>query len=126
MRAVDTNVVVRLIIRDDPRQADAADAFIANGAWMSHLALAEAAWVLRSVYNLSPTEVAEAIGMLLQHESLVMQDSDVVAAALEHFRKRPSLGFSDCMMLEIARKAGHAPMGTFDRALSKLPNTTRL
>ena len=44
----------------------------------------------------------------------------VVAAALVHYRNRPSLGFSDCLVLEIARKAGHVPMGTFDRTLAKL------
>jgi predicted nucleic acid-binding protein len=43
-----------------------------------------------------------------------------VAAALEQYRKRPTLGFSDCLILETARKAGHLPLGTFDRNLSKL------
>lgn len=126
MRAADTNVLVRIIIRDDARQVDAAEAFIAQGAWVSHLALVEAAWVLDTAYDLSAAKITEAIAMLLQHESFALQDPDVVAAALEHFRKRPSLGFSDCMMLEIARKAGHKPLGTFDRALAKLPDTMRL
>jgi predicted nucleic acid-binding protein len=43
-----------------------------------------------------------------------------VTAALEQFRKRPALGFSDCLVLEISRKAGHLPLGTFDRNLAKL------
>jgi predicted nucleic-acid-binding protein len=42
MRAVDTNVLVRLITRDDARQAASADAFVEKGAWVSVLALAEA------------------------------------------------------------------------------------
>jgi hypothetical protein len=41
-------------------------------------------------------------------------------AKLEKFRKRPAIGFSDCMMLEVARKAGHLPLRTFDRILGKL------
>jgi predicted nucleic acid-binding protein len=57
---------------------------------------------------------------LLNHEHFALQDSEVVAHALAQFRTRPAIGFSDCMALEIARKAGHLPLGTFDRALAKL------
>jgi predicted nucleic-acid-binding protein len=64
--------------------------------------------------------------MLLNHERLTVQDLDAVQRALEHFRARPVLGFSGCLVLEIARKAGHLPLGTFDRALSKLEGTQRL
>jgi predicted nucleic-acid-binding protein len=54
MRAVDTNVLVRIIARDDPRQTGAAEAFVADGAWLSHVVLAELAWVLESVYDSRP------------------------------------------------------------------------
>jgi len=64
--------------------------------------------------------------MLLNHETLSLQDPDVVAAALEHYRRKPSLGFSDCLVLEIARKAGHLPLGTFDKHLGKLDSSERL
>jgi predicted nucleic-acid-binding protein len=126
MRAVDTNVLVRLVTRDDAKQVAAAEAFVANGAWVSHLVLAEAMWVLASVYDLEPAAIATAVEMLLNHKDLVLQDSDVVAAALEHFRKRPRLGFSDCLVLEVARKAGHLPLGTFDRDLGKLEGAQKL
>jgi predicted nucleic-acid-binding protein len=120
MRAVDTNVLVRLLVRDDPAQAVAAEAFIAAGAWVSHLVLAEALWVLDAVYERTSPQIATAIDLLLNHESLTLQDADVVASALEAFRTRPSLGFSDCLVLEIARKAGHLPVGTFDKSFAKL------
>jgi predicted nucleic-acid-binding protein len=123
MRAIDTNLLVRLIARDDVRQAAAAEAFVERGAWVSHLALAEMTWVLSAVYERNAADIAAAIEMLLNHKSLTLQDSDVVTAALEHFRKHPAIGFSDCMLLEIARKAGHLPLGTFDRKLVKLPDT---
>lgn len=126
MRAVDTNVLVRLVTRDDAKQVAAAEAFVANGAWVSHLVLAESMWVLASVYDLEPAAIATAIEMLLNHKDLVLQDSDVVVAALGHFRKRPRLGFSDCLVLEVARKAGHSPLGTFDRDLGKLEGAQRL
>ena len=50
----------------------------------------------------------------------------MVGAALAHFQQRPALGFSDCLILEIARKAGHLPLGTFDRGLAKLPDAQKL
>ena len=83
-------------------------------------------WVLASVYELGPEKIATAIEMFLQHRDLTVQDADTVEAALEHFRKRPALGFSDCLILEVARKAGHLPLGTFDRNLGKLEGTQRL
>lgn len=126
MRAVDTNILVRLVTRDDARQTEAAEAFVAAGAWVPQLVLVEAMWVLASVYDLGSEKIATAIELLLNHESLTIQDADVVTAALKSFRERPALGFSDCLILEIARKAGHLPLGTFDRNLSKLEGTHRL
>jgi len=126
VRAVDTNVLVRLITRDDHKQVAAAERFVAAGAWVAHLVLAEATWVLSSVNDRRPAEIATAIEMLLQHEHLTMQEPETVAAALDDFRSRPSSGFSDCLVLEIARKAGHVPLGTFDRDLSKMDGTQRL
>lgn len=126
MRSVDTNVLVRLVTRDDPKQVAAAEAFVARGAWVPQLVLAEATWVLTSVYDRSPENVATAIEMLLNHEHLTIQDSETVAAAVAVFRRRPALGFSDCLVLEVARKAGHLPLGTFDRDFSKLAGVERL
>jgi predicted nucleic-acid-binding protein len=126
MRAVDTNVLVRLATRDDARQTAAAEAFIAAGAWVSHLVLVEATWVLASVYDLGPKKIATAVEVLLQHRDLTIQDADTVEAALEQFRKRPALGFSDCLILKVARKAGHLPLGTFDRDLGKLEGAQKL
>ncbi|HYM26168.1 MAG TPA: type II toxin-antitoxin system VapC family toxin [Vicinamibacterales bacterium] len=125
MRAVDTNVLVRLIVRDDERQA-AAEAFVAPGAWVPHVALVECAWVLHAVYDRTSSEIANAIERLLDHRELTLQDPDTVAAAVDAFRRRPAVGFSDCLLLEIARKAGHLPLGTFDRDLGRLDGAQRL
>lgn len=126
MRAVDANVLVRLVTRDEPQQVAAAEAFIRTGAWVSHLALAEATWVLSAVYERDAGTVAAAIEMLLNHKELTLEAPDVVASALDRFRTRPALGFPDCLMLEVARKAGHLPLGTFDRNLGKLEGAERL
>lgn len=126
MRAVDTNVLVRLITRDDARQVAAADTFVERGAWVSHLSVVEATWVLASVYECDADAIATAVEMLLSHEHLTIQDPEVVAAAVAQFRQRPRIGFSDCLMVEVARKAGHLPLGTFDRDLAKIDGAHRL
>jgi predicted nucleic-acid-binding protein len=126
MLAVDTNILVRLIVRDDAVQARTAELAVAKGAWISHLVLAETLWVLDAVYDLSREKIATAVDMLLNHEVITVQDADVIQLALEHFRVRGGIDFSDCLVLEIARKAGHLPVATFDRDFAKLEGVQRL
>ena len=126
MRAADTNVLVRLAVRDDAAQLAAARAFVAGGVWASQLVLAETAWVLQASYAFDDAELVTALEVLLNHVGLVVQDADVALAALTLFRKRPALGFADCLILETARKAGHLPLGTFDRELGKIDGARRL
>lgn len=126
MRAIDTNVLVRLMTRDDARQVASAEAFVSKGAWVPQLAITEATWVLASVYDCAPGDIATAVEMLLSHEHLTVQEEETVAAAVEQFRQTPEVGFSDCLMLAIARKAGHLPLGTFDRGLGKIDGSQRL
>jgi predicted nucleic-acid-binding protein len=126
VRAVDTNILVRLLARDEPRQLAAAERFVAGGAWVSHLVLVETTWVLDAVYARTGEQIAVAIAMLLDHEQLTVQDENAVRLALEHYQRKPALGFSDCLLLEIARQAGHLPLVTFDRQLGQLPGAQRL
>jgi predicted nucleic-acid-binding protein len=112
VRSVDTNVLVRLITRDDVKQVAAARL--------------ERRWVLASVYDRDAKAIVTAVEMLLNHQHLTLQDSDAVAAAVERLRRRPATGFSDCLMLEVARKAGHLPLGAFDRDLGRLDGAQKL
>ncbi len=96
MRAVDTNLVVRLLVP------------------------VETARVLDAVHERSAEQIAIAVEMLLNHKKLTVQVAEVVASALEHYRSRPALGFSDCLVVEVVRKAGHLPLGAFGRDLAKL------
>lgn len=126
MRAVDTNVVVRLLIRDDRAQTESAERFIAPGAWVPTVALAEAIWVLATVYEMDAAAIAKTIEMILMHRQLVLENAGVVTAALEAFRSKPRLGFTDCLIAETARQAGHQPLGTFDKNLSELDGVQKL
>ena len=126
MRAVDTNVLVRLIAQDDDRQRSAAEAFVSSGAWVSHLVLAETVWVLDSVYGLTRSELISVIEMLQDHEYVMLEEPHVIFAALTNYKQKPSFAFTDCLILEIARKAGQIPLGTFDKNLAKLDGAERL
>jgi predicted nucleic-acid-binding protein len=126
MRAADTNLLVRLVARDESAQVAKAESFVFGGAWVSHLVLAETIWVLARGYRLDPTSIAQVIEMLLSHRDLVLEQPETVSAALAVFRARPKLGFVDCLVLEIARKAGHLPLGTFDRELGKVDGAERV
>ena len=101
MRAIDTNVLVRLLARDDPGQLASAEAFVQAGAWVSLLVLMETVWVLDSVYRIKPGPLAHGVEMLLDHNQMVVQDANLVKVALEKYRKHLELGFSDCLILEV-------------------------
>ena len=126
MRAVDTNVLIRLITGDDPKQASAAEVFVDSGGWVSHLVLVEMTWVLNTVYGHSAASIASAVELLLNHAHLTVQDADVVAAALAGYRRQARVDFFDHLLLEVARKAGHLPMGTFDHQFGRLSGVHKI
>jgi predicted nucleic-acid-binding protein len=120
MRAVDTNVVVRLFTEDDPDQAQRAREFMRAGTWISHVVLVETIWVLQSVYSRTRDDVKHAVEMLLSNESITLQEPEVVAAALGLFTEHRMVSFSDCLVLTLARKTGNLPLGTFDAKLARI------
>lgn len=126
MRAIDTHVLVRLWVRDEAAQVAAAEAYVAGGAWVSQLVLAEACWVVAAVYGWRRSDIAQAVAMVLQHRDLALQDASAVARALELFQASGGVEFPDCLVLEVARAHGHAPLGTFDQKLGALPGAIRL
>lgn len=126
MRAVDTNVLVRLFVANDPKQTAWAKNFIGAGAWISHLVLAETIWVLTSFYAMERKRIVLAVETLLSNNLLTVQDRETVADALLLFRSKRGVDFSDCLILTTARRHGHAPLGTFDAKLARLDGTQRI
>jgi predicted nucleic-acid-binding protein len=128
MRAIDTNVLVRVLTGDDAAQSGTAAAFIqAEGpAWVSHVVLVETIWVLESVYERSKAQLVEALHRILDNRELAVEDTAVACAALDRYQGRGKLDFGDCLILEIARKAGHLPLATFDKALGRTPGAYQL
>ncbi len=121
MRSVDTNVLVRALTGDDPVQSPAARAFIQEHGpvWVAQVVLIETIWVLESVYGCGKPQLVEALKRIIDNKDLALEDPLVVRAGLELYQATTKVGFSDCVVLEKARSAGHLPLATFDKALGK-------
>src|SRR5437762_1879858 len=83
--------------------------FVKPGAWVSLLVLQETLWVLERGYELNRNQQVLVLEMLLEHESVALESPEVVRAALVHFRAATRADFSDCLLVEVARKVGHLP-----------------
>jgi predicted nucleic-acid-binding protein len=121
VRTLDTNVVVRLLIGDDPRQTPIAErAFLAaiasGGVYLPDVVLAEVAWVLRG-YVLARQTRYELMERLVRSRGVVVDDIDAVIDALEHFRQGGDL--ADQLILARAARAGALPVLSFDQRLSR-------
>jgi predicted nucleic-acid-binding protein len=127
MAAADTNVLLRLLLEDDVEQARAARSFQRAHAplFVSHVVLAELAWVLAAGYRFPRDRLHALLEMLLDADGFALQDPNVVQVALAHHRAS-SAGFSDCLILAITQSAAAAPLGTFDRKLGRLEGARRI
>lgn len=116
MTAVDTNVLVRFLVRDDAKQAArAALLFRRDEIWVAKTVLLETDWVLRSLYGFSPENVIGALRRLAGLATVLLEDELVVARAL-HWAAE-GLDFADALHLASAAKAKR--FATFDRKLAK-------
>jgi len=116
MLAVDTNVVVRLLVNDDARQGAAARRlFESDEIWIGATVLLETAWVLESVYDLRADDTVKALQRLLGLPNVRAEDPGAVAAALDAAGR--GLELADA--LHLVRTPQHAVFVTFDRALAK-------
>ena len=130
MIALDTNVLVRFLVQDDPLQAQLATKVInqltddAQG-FVSREVLIELVWVLERAYRLGRTEIASALDGLLSATELNIEGSDEVAPALELYRN-DGFGFADLMIAAAARRAGASELVTFDSKAARLPGVRLL
>jgi predicted nucleic-acid-binding protein len=116
MVAVDTNVLVRFLVRDDAKQSGRAASLIrANEIWISKTVLLETEWVLRSLYGFSPGSLAGALQLLAGLPTIFLEDEPAVARALDWFKE--GLDFADALHLASAGNARR--FATFDRELAK-------
>ena len=124
MIAVDTNVLVRYLVRDDRQQAEAARALLQsvtaeNPAFACREVVVELVWVLERAYGYSRQRIAAILEELVATEGLVVEAAQDVAQAAFRYRSEAA-GFSDLMVLAAARRAGALPLYTFDRKAARL------
>ena len=124
MIAVDTNVLVRYLVRDDPKQAGSARALLqsstaARPAYVCREVVVELVWVLERAYGYSRRRIATILEELVATEGLVVEAANDVAQAALRCRS-VAAGFSDLMVLAAARRAGALPLYTFDRKAARL------
>ena len=77
------------------------------------------AWILERSYRLPRSRIAEALMDLTASDSLVVENSDDVAAAAHRYRQG-GIGLSDLMILKAAEREGAKPLHTFDRRLARM------
>lgn len=122
MEAFDTNVVVRILVRDDEEQCERAEqalraAIAGGGVWLSVVVLVETAWVLRGAYKLERAAIAAALTRIVRTEGVGVESPAAILAALDRYVAGPA-DFSDYVILESAARAGALPVRTFDVRLA--------
>ena len=129
MIALDTNVLVRYLVRDDARQAEAArkllEALTAERPGLvCREVTVELVWVLERAYRFSRDQIATVLEELVATEGLLIEAADDVARAASRYR-HGDVGFSDLMILAAGRSRAH-PLYTFDRKAAGLEGVALL
>jgi predicted nucleic-acid-binding protein len=126
MIGIDTNVLLRLWLNDDPAQNNRIDALLATHGGMpgsllvTDVVLAEAVWTLKSAFEQDKRAQLIAVRSLLEETAFAFEDRESVAAALSIF-EASSCGFSDCLVVAKHARQGCDFTATFDRGMRKLP-----
>ncbi len=125
MAALDTNVLVRLLVQDDPAQHAAATGLIrrcvdaGETLYVPVTVALELEWVLRSSFGFSKEAVIRTLAQMLSTIEIRFESEGAFEVALACFAQS-SADFSDCLHVALAGAAGEQPLWTFDRAASRL------
>jgi predicted nucleic-acid-binding protein len=125
MTGLDTNVIVRFLMKDDAEQSALANTVFAEltaaaPGFVCREVLVELFWVLQRIYRLPRTDIADAIEGLLGAREIVVESADHVAVAVDRLRKG-GVGFADQMIALAGQGAGCRTTVTFDRKAAGLP-----
>ncbi len=123
MIGIDTNVLVRFLIKDDPGQHRAATAFfrslsISQPGWIGIATILETAWVMKSVRKLDRAIIAKMLSSLLTVDALVVEQAETLGEALRHYQGTKA-DFADCLIAASARAAGCSKTVTFDQIAAR-------
>ena len=126
MVGIDTNVLVRYLTQDDPKQSAVATRFIEgslsteNPGFVSTITLCEIAWVLAESYAADRKRIRETVEGLLATKQLVIERSELAWKALRAWEGVPA-DFSDALIGQLAIAHGGEKTITFDRTAARLP-----
>ena len=126
MLGIDTNILVRFLVRDDETQFEKARRLIrrevaaGRRVFVSQLVLLETEWVLRSRYGLQKPGIIGAVSGLLDANDVQFEDEPAIEEALFVWKDR-SVGFADCLIGARNKRLGCSATATFDVKASKLP-----
>ena len=124
MIALDTNVLVRFLVRDDEAQAAAAATLISSltadqPGFVSREVILELVWVLERAYDFSREQIADVLEHLVSTDLLVVEaGADVARAAYSY--STGSMGFADLMIRAAAERSSALPLYTFDQKAARL------
>ena len=130
--AIDTNVLVRLLVRDDEAQYAAAHRLVDEAAAAQEPvlivlgALLETEWVLRSRYKLDKASIAGAVTALLESGDVEFEHPPTVEEALYVWAQHPAADFADCLLTARAAHLGRSRFVTFDVGAARLPGVELL
>ena len=131
MIGIDTNILLRLWLNDEPAQNKRIDALLAShgsepgSLLVTDVVLVEAIWTLKSAFAQDKAAQLMAVRSLLEETAFAFEDREAVAQALALFEKA-SCGFSDCLVVAKHAHRGCAFTATFDRGMRKLPDVKLL
>ena len=126
MIAVDTNVVVRLLVGDDAEQAEKARSLFDTAAerrerlWIGDTVAVEIAWTLARAYGRGREDIVRALRALASNATVTLESPAAVAGAIDAYERSPA-DFADCLLCAKAAAAGCAGVATFDRGMRGLP-----
>lgn len=131
MIGLDTNVLVRYMVQDDPKQSQAATNFIAkhcsvvSPGFINSLVLCELVWVLESAYGYPRENIAEVIEKILRTRQFQIHEPELMWSSLQKYREKIA-DFSDCYIASINTEAGCKHTVTFDKKASRLKSMVLL
>ena len=124
MIGLDTNVLVRYIVQDDPKQAELAAKYIESRCTvdcpgrLNVIVLCELVWVLDRGYGYDRQTVANVLRRILTSPELFVEEDEAVWQALKMYEQSPA-GFSDCLLGVLNHRNGASPTVTFDKKAAK-------
>jgi predicted nucleic-acid-binding protein len=126
MIGLDTNVLIRYLVQDDPVQSPKASAILERHlseetpGFVSVVVAVEMFWVLESYYDFAPSDIAAALERLLAANYIVFEDEQEVFGAVAVIQEGPG-DFADALIAALARRAGCSQTLTFDRKALHIP-----